>query len=358
MQRLSSISRAKENQQNNEEKGNKNSKESSKHIDSLKIPAEVVFLISRFNNKIKSSVKAGFMTTKKCKTKNDLNIESPYRFTYDFYRNKRMNCVTVKNSCLIDLQYFKGVNIERLEFENITNFDICRIENAHISTLVLKGIKISLSDLNKLIFEISPSGLELINVSVTDQMCTGKNAEFIKTLYKLDLWFLNIEDSFLSAGCFFEIVHRKDIKKFQYKKGSSVVKYRNVGPTPSYLVVRCFEFFEYLNQDWLFVDMLSIDSISILNKIDQNNHNLKYLWLEDTVLNTSSIRKLPKLSSIYLKKCVFENLGFYELINTQKYTLEYISIDGTDIPFDAVQYINDNIKKCEVFYNSIQKRSH
>ncbi|ELA42753.1 uncharacterized protein VICG_00068 [Vittaforma corneae ATCC 50505] len=350
MQRLSSVVRNKENTSNVEENTSTRSTPNKAPDIRLEINQDVLFLISRLVQ--------GFTSKRRnhetSSNSQDLQIATPYLFSYDFGLNKNIRTATVKGSCLVKLKCFEGLKINKLKFEKISAFEVDRLENFNVTHLVLKDTNINIGILNKLICTLSPLSLDLINVQLVDKKHSRYEIELYSMIFKSKICCLGIENSFMPIDYFFKIVHKKSMKKFYYKNLNSMVKYCALGRSFSYFMVREIDLSGVFDPSWLSVEILSTDYNSVvLDNIQQIGSRIKFQWLENCTISTSMVKKFPRLSSIYFSKCIFEGISFYELINSQKHTLKYISLDNTDLPFDGVQYISQCIKECKVVFNSI-----
>lgn len=344
MQKLSSIVKNRENQ-NNGDDNNKRPRENTKIL--VGIHPEIVFLISRFkfNNYEK------YLAVNKAK---DITFCAPNRFSYDFTFYKKIRSINIKQSCLVNLNYFEGLEIKNLEFDKINTFEITNLKNIKVYKLSLRNINISLKNITNLIKIFSPKLLELSNIQLLDQKCIRQELKFYKMLLNLNLYDFQVENCFISSDRFFDFVCKKNIQKFKYEFNNTIVKYRNIGVGFSYFIVKNFQFSKFFNPLWLFVEIISTDfNKLILNNINKNNKRIKFLCLENIKLDTITIRSFPKLSSIYINNCDFENLSFYEFINSQKETLKFISFSNCNIPLDGISYIFQSINDCKVVNNSI-----
>lgn len=350
MQRLSSIARNKENSPGAQEREAASPMQSERSDACLEITHDILFLISNFTNKLTGD-------RRKPDSSLDLQILTPHVFSHDFGLNKNLRNVSIRNSCLVKLRCFEGLKISRLEFEKASVFEFDRLEDVNVSHLVLKDISTDFETLSKLLCSLSPRSLDLVNVQLTGPRHPRCAAALYSEILRSRICSLGVENSFMPADRFFEIVQKKDMKKFYYRSLNSMVKYRALGQSFSYFAVREMDLSGFFDLSWLSVDVLSTDcNNAVLDNIWHAGSRVRFQWLENCKINASTIKKLPKLSSLYINRCVFEGMGFYELINSQKHSLRYISVENTDLPFDGAHYILQSTKDCRVVLNSIIMR--
>ena len=253
MQRVSSIVKERENQENSENK-TINTIETTNNL--IEISPEILFLLSRYTNGlINNRLYAG----KNSNAKNPKNIRFciPNRFSHDFGITKNIESLIIKSSCLVNLSYLEGLNIKKLEFEKIIAFEITNLQHINVLGLTLKNINITLDTLGKLISTLMPFSLELINIQLTDQTHSHQQIEFYKMILKSNIHDFHVENSFIPVDRFFEIINKKQINKFKYESNASIIKYRNMGCSFSYLMVRNLDLSKFYNPSWISVEILS-----------------------------------------------------------------------------------------------------
>lgn len=352
MQKLGSTIRKRENPLEDGEKDISKKKE-----EPIEIAPDIMFVLSKYiagpSNK--------YLNLKKWRepdTAKDLKIITPcfFRDTIDLPRNLRS--ISIKNSCLIDMGCFEGLMLEKLELENILSFEIAYLEKFALQSLILKNMSIEYEVLEKLVGILSPKIFDVISVRFREFSSDSVRNHFYTRLENTEIYSLRSEDSFFRPEHFFSVIRRRSIKRFCYKQGGSVVKYRALGFGYSYFMVRRFDLSPFFDSSWLDVDVLSTDRNSlVLSSIRPENTRTQFFWIENTTITSQIAKSLPKLKSLYIRDCVFEERNFYELIRTQKESLRYISFTGVDLPFDGIQYIQSTIKNCKVSFNSVTLNS-
>lgn len=288
----------------------------------------------------------------------DLKVVAPCFFADSMELPRNLKVISIKNSCLIDIGCFEGLVLERLEFENVLSFEISLLERFSLRSLVLKDTSIDSETLEKMITILSPKTLDLLSVRFKDPSRDAGRIQLYTAIEQSEICSLRVEDGFMPIDRFFMIIRHRDIKKFSYKHGDSLVKCRALGRGYSYFVVRKLDLARFFDVAWLDVDILSVDANPlVLSNINPDNTRTKFLWIEGVTITTHLVNRLPRLTSVYVKECIFEGRSFYGLISTQKGTLKYISFTGVDVPFDGMQYILSSIKRCKVAFNSITLNS-
>jgi len=353
MQRLSSTPRNKENTPN----GDESKAKEAERIDPVEITPELLFLLSRYETGISNR----YVSSKKESDSNlakDLKIAAPCFFADTVELPRNLKVISIKNSCLIDIGCFEGLSLQKLEFENVLSFEISHLDRFSLQSLVLKDLSVNTERLQKMIEILSPKTLDLIDVRLRDpNNDVGRNKVY-SAIEQSGICSLRVEDGFMPIDHFFSIVRYRNIKRFSYKHEDSLVKCRALGRGYSYFVVRKLDLTPFFDISWLDVDILSVDANPlVLSSIRPETTRTKFLWIENAKITMSLVTRLPKLTSIYVKGCVFEARSFYGLISTQRKALRYISFNIVDVPFDGMQYILGNIKECKVAFNSITLNS-
>lgn len=346
MQRLGSINRNKENKKND-------IKESTQY--NLEINNDLLFLISRIINHSVyiDSMSRSSRASSQRKQEKSLEIRTAYAIHYDFKRNRKSRCIILRDSMRLRIEDLDGLSLEKLELDNIADFELGFLKDFKLSTLIVKNTSISPEKFGLLIKTLSPKNLVMKNI----QKPTNKDGEredlFYRQIIDSSIQSLEVENCFVSEEHFFDIVNKKSLKKFKYQRRESIVKYRCLGPQFSYFLFRNFDITRQVNNniDWLSVEILSIDNSLVLTESVYNKNRIKFLCLESIKIDSNLARTLPKLVSLFLNKCTFASMGFYELINAQKNTLRYISFTSADIPLDGLNYIHKNIPSCKIMVN-------
>lgn len=340
MQRLDSVFRNRKNTPKNQPK---------EPEDKPEIHQDIHFLINGLFNK------TGLNSGKPRSISNDpryLLLNNIRILSSDFSFNKILRVVAIQNISMVNLSSFNGLFLNQLVFENIAHFQTGILKDFNLISLTFKKLAIGLDILRILISLSSPLELNLISVQ---RLMTHSSDEFKlhATMAHSRIASLTIENSFIQLDHFLTVISRKNLQKFNYKNLNSIIRFRTLGRYFSYFMVKEIDISRYFTRSWLGVDVLRTDSNSIvLANLSQENSKIKFLWLENSRIPLNLIKRLPRLVSIYLNDCSFEDLGFYELINKQKETLRYISFDDVNVPFDGLEYIYKNTTDCKVFFNT------
>lgn len=348
MQRLSSINRKKE----------PIIEETKSLVDlSLQISTDVLFLISRLIGKrvflkhdasrVKEDISKEITT--------ELQVKTPYLFSHDFIPHNRLKSICIKGSRMVQISCFEGLNLSRLEFDNISDFDIAILRCFGLTSLSFRNSTIHGEKLGKVIEVLAPKALSLDKVQTIKTENAHMETKVYTSIICSEIQSLTVKDSLFTEEQFFSIVIRKCLKKFCFIKNSALVKHRSLGQYFSYFVLRKFDISKYLfkNPNWISVDILSTDNNSIvINNLCQLNRRLEFLCLDNVNIDSSLVKKLPKLTSVHLNRCTFEGMCFYDFIILQKDSLRYISFMNVDLPLDSITYIHYHNKSCKVKVNS------
>ncbi|KAM0681535.1 hypothetical protein GINT2_000048 [Glugoides intestinalis] len=323
----------------------------------LQINNNILFLISRligkrcFLNNCLS--RAEHESIKKATA--ELQIKTPYLVSHDFIPHNKLKSICIKGSHMVQVSCFEGLHLSRLEFDNISNFDIAILSCFDVTSLTFRNSTIHGEKLGKLIEVLAPKALHFDNVHTIKTENAYMETKVYSSIISAEIQCLSAENSFFTEEQFFSIVLRKSLKKFCFINKNSFVKHRSLGQYFSYFVLRNFDISRYLlkNLNWISVDILSIDNNNaVINNICHLNRRLQFLCLDNVCIDSNLVKRLPKLTSVHLNRCTFEGMSFYDFITLQKNSLRYISVMNVDLPLDSISYIHYHNKNCKVKINS------
>lgn len=316
--------------------------------------SDILFLLSRAHPNIKRALpkltasfgQAGLQSR-------TLKVEHSYSFdtSLRFYVNLRQ--LHIKNASTVHLRAMEGKNLDTLVLDSVSRIDLAEACSISVRHLILKSIKMSPKDLICMLDILAPRSLKLVDLHFRGDSNEAVHQALMKIMM-LDLWSIEIEDSFIGIDKFLHVVREKRLKRFCFASADKLLSCSYAGVSLSHLVLkgidgRILKSTLDLVGD---IDVLVLKTQQSYAGIPSDiTRGARYFVLEGLSICSQLLKRFGKPVSIILRQCNFDSLCFYEFVDLFRGSLRYLSFKHMEMPLDCVGYMKKKLSDCMIELN-------
>ncbi|KAI4290953.1 hypothetical protein PAPHI01_0227 [Pancytospora philotis] len=269
-------------------------------------------------------------------------------FNYDLRLYRNLRAVTVKASKRVYLSSFNGSQLERLTIEAVEEVNADFADSVKIHTLVLRGIRWQYSMLETVLTTCRPDKLVLENARCYD-IGSIEHHQLVRLFCSLQLLAFDSHKSFVGDSAFEQIAKNGKIMSYSYKEADIRLLYRAQGPYLRACVLEQYQVPMNVCVDHLrTIEYLEIHGNSNVTYLSSGLPALRCLKLVGVLLDGALIKALGSIRSVYLMRCHFTAVSFYDFVKALASSARYICFDATQIPLDAFAFIKSTLSSCQI----------
>lgn len=350
MQRLRNLVRT--NIQTQKEESSSVEANHRKLLNCLDLNSDLIFLCAPFDKRIaelinyKKSTPIKSMTNPHHRyTATHLEYSSHLPFDFDLRFYTHLAHLRVVGSRKLHLSSFNNRLFQHLILDSVQTVETAS-ENFSVQVLELANMTVDPSTLIAICRGASPSTLILRNTG-----CSGISpSEFYhvcSALSGLGLACLEVINSFLDFETFRRLVTTCSIRQyaFIYDNIEVVMKIKSTG-------VRFCKPERELSfhgaEDFETIEGLTLSAPENKLFLTHEMPHLKYLKLENIVIDSSFAKTVRPLRGLLLINCTFRNLSFYDMFRKLSPSLRFVRFHNTEIPLDSGVFLRNTLSRCQV----------
>lgn len=321
----------------------------------LKINNSLLFLLSFHDKRIESLIglQKKVCTGKICIGDEFLRsrfiaFSTSLVFDYDlrFYRN--LEDIFISSSKKVYMKSFNNTKIRTLSLESVQVINLDHVENIRVDRLVLRNIEWPYAIIKAVLEICKPVCLELVNVHCKNMEGRQYN-DLLNMLKASNLLELDVESSFLDVGALKDLIRNNKLRSVSYAVPGTLFAYKSRGP----LLRRCV--LDRPIGEWMLpvgalqsLDYLEIRGDANVPQLEHTSPALKYLKLVEVSITGSLIKMLQSQRAVYLLKCSFNAISYYDFARTLSGSLRSLYVESTQLPLDGITFLKETLSSCQV----------